>query len=826
MRTLSTFYIFLFLIIATTSHTQVSGFILDQSGEPLPGASVLLRNTTRGVTTNTTGYFHLVSTPDTFTLVISYVGSKTKYIQAKRNSRLRITLEEEVIEMAEVVIKSGENPAIPIIRKAIEKRKELADIRDRYRTTAYTKGVILSKNGYDRLKSLGAVDSTEVRDSAGNIIMYLAESLTEYTKIGNDTKEKILSSRRSGDTKGIALNFIRFFNVDFTGNFIPFQKNVVNPIGNAAFQYYNYELEGSYYEGLQKYYKIRVIPKRREEAVLFGNIYIADNYFTLKQVDLYTRGPNVGLELVDTLTIKQSFIRIDGFEKWMPLSQLMAFNAGFFGINFEGSFIGMYNDYQLLNGDEKIEDKQTIIEFDKLATRKSEVYWDSLRPLKLTEGELLDYKKRDSIALVHESPAYLDSMDRIANRFKPIHIFTRYTFRNSVRNYSLSAGNLIMGLRFDAVQGFSVRPDVTFNKYWKERFNNFRITARPIYGFSEKKLRYEGLISWQHRGVKAYRILLRNGNTADNYNTLEPITPLANEYSSLVFKNNYIRFYDNTYVSLEGLFRLSPGITIEGGLKAQHREGLLNHTNYSFRLKEKDYAFNYPDAWGTDDINSISNAYTTHVTFRWQPGNKIIQLPEEAFVVGSGKPVFEVASVNAWALEEGDARYDRINFNIKNINIPLAVFGKLSGNIHSGMFYGSRPEYRLDYAHFPGNLVYVKNTNTYLDAFKRISYYQYSTNDKYLTWFGEWNLGGYLFKKIPLLNKTGFEEVFAINGLVTPEAGTRIEISAGIDRIGIGSFRLFRFDYFWIFERGKYVTNNFVFGFNLDAVTGLISGRN
>ena len=66
--------------------------------------------------------------------------------------------------------------------------------------------------------------------------------------------------------------------------------------------------------------------------------------------------------------------------------------------------------------------------------------------------------------------------------------------------------------------------------------------------------------------------------------------------------------------------------------------------------------------------------------------------------------------------------------------------------------------------------------------------------------------------------------MFSINGLMTPEAKNRIEISAGIDRIGFGAFRLFRFDYFWIFEQGKYVTSNFVVGANINAILGALGG--
>ena len=816
----------LFIILLFTchvSHAQVSGIIQDQNGEPLLGASVLIKNTSRGVTTNKSGYFYLVSTPDTFTLVVSYVGSKTKFVETKRNARIAITLQEEIIEMAEVVIKSGENPAIPIIRKTIEKRRELNKLKDHYKTKAYTKGIVLSKNGYDRLKTMGIVDSTEIRDSAGNIILYLAESLTELTKIGSDSKENILSSRRSGDTRGIALNFLQFFNIEFNENYVNFQKKVVNPIGSLAFQYYNYELEGSYYEDQQKYYKINVIPKRKEEAVFFGSIYIADNYFVLKQVDLFTRGGNVGIDLMDSLLVKQSFIQIDKFEKWMPLAQTMEFKAGFFGIKFEGSFLGMYNEYEMLDENEVIEDKKTVIEFDKLAGKKSNEYWDSLRPIKLTEGEMFDYKKRDSIAIVQEGRPYLDSMDRVSNEFKFINLFTSYTYRNTFRNYSFT-GSLIGDLRFDAVQGFSVRPQVNFSKYWKASENRFDVKVQPIYGFAEEKFRYYFESSWRHRGVKAYRIRFRTGHTADNYNTLEPITPLANGYSSLMFKNNYIKFFDNRFAGLSALFTLSPGLSIEGAVGASRRSSLLNNTNYSVRKRERDYSFNYPEAWGLNTFDDKSDAYTTQVTLKYQPGNKILQFPDEAMVIGSRFPTFELVANNAWALKEGNAKYNRVSFNIKNIRIPLGILGEVKGNTTAGLFYGHLPDYKVDYAHFPGNIIFVKNTNTYLDAFKNLSYYNYSTNTKYVTWFAEWNLKGFLFKKIPLLNKTGFEEVFSINGLMTPESKNRIEISAGIDRIGYGPFRLFRFDYFWIFEQGKFVTSNFVIGANINAILGALGG--
>ena len=667
----------LFLVVSAIN-AQVSGRILDDKGESLPGASVVFKNTTKGVTTNASGYFNISSTPDTFTLVISYVGSKTKFVSTQRNARLNITLQEEIIEFAEVVIKSGENPALRIIRKAMEKRKELADTKDHFKTQAYTKGIVLSKAGFSRLKTMGIVDSSEVRDSAGNVILYLAESVTDYTKIGSDKKENILSSRRSGDTKGIALNFLQFFNIDFTENYIIFQKNVVNPIGNFAFQYYDYELEGSYYEGLQKYYKIIVKPKRKEEAVFFGSIYIADEYFTLKQVDLFTKGPNVGIEIMDSLIIKQTFQKIDGFEKWMPLAQSMAFKAGFFGINFEGSFIGMYNDYQLLPKDAVMPDKKTVIEFDKLAGKKSNEYWDSLRPIALTNGELLDYQKRDSLAIILESKPYLDSMDRIANKFKFKNILG-YTFRNSYRNYSIGLTNTLASIMFNTVQGFYFHPNLIYQKRWEKYHDQLYLKLTPSYGFSENKLRYSSEATWRHRSAHSWRVSVMSGNDVDNYNTLEPIRPLANGFTNLVYKKNHGRFYNNKYVSLNGWYSLAPGLSAGGTITAQNRTTLLNNTNFSIRLKERDYKFNYPDEWDITTIDKESNAYTTKVTVNWQPGNKIIKLPDEEFNVSSDYPTFELTAINAWKLKSGDAKFNRINFNIKKYQNSFNCIGQYPG---------------------------------------------------------------------------------------------------------------------------------------------------
>ena len=803
------------------AYTQVSGKITGPEKEPLTGASVIMRHTSKGATTNKKGEFSIASTPDRFELVISYVGLKTVIIPVEKGSKISVSLEDEILDLEEVVIKSNENPAIPIILKTMQKRKELESIKEYYETHAYTKGVISSPRSYEKFLKMGMIDSTEVRDSSGRIIMYLAETLTDVKKIRNDTREYVLSSRRSGDPKGLAMNFVQFFKIDLTQDYIDLSKRMINPIGTMAFQYYNYHLEGSYYESGQKIYKIKVTPKRSAEPVFTGSIYIADDYFTLSQVDLFSRGSNLGAEFIDTLFLKQSYVKINNYPKWLPLTQMVQFKASMLGFEFEGSFLGMFQEYKILPENSVLEKRNTIVEFDPLAAKKPESYWDTLRPIALTTGESGDYKIRDSIAVVQSSPAYLDSIDRKSNRFKPLKVVTSYTYRVSKNNFSISTPNFLSSIRFDPVMGFSLHPAFIIRKGFEAEKRNLFISLSPIYGFAEDKFRYAYQLRYAINKQFPVQFSLNGGHITRDYNSTGPISQLANSIASLFGKINYAKFYDLNYLTLGSNFYLTKDLRMGITLSAQQREPLVNHTDYSFYKKDRVYQPNYPVAWPSDDLTMQQHeAFISKVDFRFHPGTTLIKFPESTTIVSSDWPIFQVELSKGFGFTDHSSKFSRINFNILDISVPLSILGNWHTNVYSGIFLGNKPEYRQDYAHFAGNLLYIKNLDDYNNSFKNLSYYKYSTNDKFIEFFSQWDMKGFLFKKIPLLNKTGFEESISLNALWTPEHGTILEPGVGITRIGFGAFRFFRFDYFWTLQDGKLADHSFVVGVNLTAILG------
>ena len=78
--------LFLFVILLTGNisfaHSEIKGKVVDKkSGVPLPGASVMVKGTSYGTTTDAVENFILKSDSAIHALVISYVGYKTEEVK-------------------------------------------------------------------------------------------------------------------------------------------------------------------------------------------------------------------------------------------------------------------------------------------------------------------------------------------------------------------------------------------------------------------------------------------------------------------------------------------------------------------------------------------------------------------------------------------------------------------------------------------------------------------------------------------------------------------------------------------------------------------------
>ena len=90
---------------------RVRGTVVDAAGEPIPGASILVKGTRMGTSTNIEGEFTLEVNSDKVALEVSFIGMKKQTIQvdATRRKALEIVLVDDVKTLEDVVVTGYSN---------------------------------------------------------------------------------------------------------------------------------------------------------------------------------------------------------------------------------------------------------------------------------------------------------------------------------------------------------------------------------------------------------------------------------------------------------------------------------------------------------------------------------------------------------------------------------------------------------------------------------------------------------------------------------------------------------------------------------------------
>lgn len=96
---LALFFVGVGFIVA---QTQVRGIVVDETGEPVIGATIQIRGTSLGTVTGADGNFNL-SAPADGILVVSYVGMQTQEVPVSANVRVVLTADTELLDELIVV---------------------------------------------------------------------------------------------------------------------------------------------------------------------------------------------------------------------------------------------------------------------------------------------------------------------------------------------------------------------------------------------------------------------------------------------------------------------------------------------------------------------------------------------------------------------------------------------------------------------------------------------------------------------------------------------------------------------------------------------------
>lgn len=822
-------FILIFIFISCNLHAQIVGKITDSDGNSLSNVNIYIQGSYIGTTSNDDGNYSLkASDPKEYSISFQYLGFKTQNKNIKPSSFpfiLNVTLEEETTSLDEVVLNTSEDPAYRIIRKTIEFRKKNLEKLNAYTADFYSRGIWQVKNIPEKILGQEVGDFDGSLDSTRTGIVYLSETISEiaYQKPEKFT-EKIIASKVSGNDNGFSFNSAQSANFSFYENTVTLNAPLVSPIANNAFSYYIYKLEGVFYEGSKLINKILVIPKRINDRVWQGYIYIAEDDWELYGVDLNTTGDAIQIPFVENLIVKQNY-KFDAKEDfWVKISQSIDFEFGLMSMKGEGGFIAVYSNYDFKPGFTKKSFTNQVLSFEPQANKKDSIYWKGVRPVPLSDLELTDYIKKDSLQHLRKTKPYLDSLDAKSNKISILSPLFGYSFTNSYKQYTVGYEGPLKNINFNTVQGWNAQAGLFYSKWYDENETNTlygRIDAN--YGIAEDRLRFSGRIVRNFNWTNKLNFSLIGGSELKQFNESEPISPLINSISTLFFERNYIKHYELNYGRLGYSQEIFNGLHLYANFGYENRKPVFNNTNYVM-IPNKDVSYTSNNPLDPTDFDNASltehNIIKTRLIARINFAQKYFSNPDMKFNIGEAKyPQLFLYVENGASIKDKNYDYTHVGARL-NQTLSLGNKGRLDYNLRGGSFINGDGISFIDYKHFNGNQTRVGTSPNYTNVFNIMPYYNFSTNKSYFEGHFEHDFKGWILGKIPRINRLNFNLIIGAHLLSSADNKPYQEVSLGIDNIGVGKFKLLRLDYVRSFHNGGN-DGAFVFGLKFLDLLGL-----
>ncbi len=799
---------------------QITGKVTDEAGSDLSYVNIYLENTYTGTTSNDDGNYRLEVTDNgIYTIVFQFLGYTTVKKNVTVNTfpfELNITMRESAVSLKEVIIDVSEDPAYRIIRETIARRKENLDRISSFTADFYSRGIWRVDSVPKKIFGQEVGDFDGALDSTRTGIIYLSETISKiaYQK-PNNFKERIIASKVSGNDNGFSFNSAQEANFSFYENSIDLNAAIVSPIAVNALGYYRYRLDGVFYEGSKLINKIIVTPKRPNDRVWTGTIYIVEDDWQLYGVELTTDGTAIQVPFIKALVFKQNFSFDTKEQAWIKRSQTIDFSFGFFGFNGDGRFIAVYSDYNFHPEFDKNSFGNEVLYFEPEANKKDSVFWEDTRPVQLTTEETTDYVRKDSLQEKRRSKVYMDSVDAKNNRFHLLDVLTGYAYKNSFERWELSYDAPLPAVNFNTVQGWNGKAGISYYEWYDENRTQWLYTnLQAQFGIAEDRLRWKGTVTKNFNRVNRLQLSAFGGNEVRQFNHSEPISPFMNTVTSLFFERNYMKVYELEYGGLAWRQELFNGFRTDLSVSYQNRKPLFNNTDYVTLPNDRvDYTSNNPLA--PDDFSNavieehhlIKTQFSARITF----GQKYMTYPDGKFNINDAEyPTLTLEVENGMGANSSKYNFTQLRAQLQQ-ELDLGNAGAFSYNITGGTFVHGDNISFVDFQHFNGNQTRIGGGSNYTNVFNLLPYYALSTNGNYFEGHAEHNFKGWILGRIPGINRLNFNLVVGGHMLHTEDRKPYSEVSVGLDNIGWGKYRLFRLDYVNSFYEGNHF-GAFIFG--------------
>ncbi len=799
-------WLFLLSLVTILSFAQsFKGTVTDTDGKPVPYAALYLREMKSGLTTDEHGRFQTKLSAGQYTCEVSSLGfiSQTFTFQMlNRDYEKDIVLAERTYSLPEVnITKGNEDPAYAVMRKAIARAPY-------YRTQikSYTAGTYLKGTGKGTAIPAVLKLSKEVRKDAkewlGKLFVLEQQQIVNFTA-PNVWNNKVLANKNSFPEEigvDMGITTINLYTPELFGKVSPLNKN--------AFSYYRFKLDACFVEEGQMINKIRVIPKKDDNRLLEGDLFIVEDLWCISAADVNVRATGLKAKIKITCKEVQSSV-------FLPVSITTSSTIDIMGFKAEASYLAAihYREVKTDIQPETSTDKTTNpvpanavaqpkkhkferparigrkdTQVDSLADKRDSLYWTTIRsvPLRLEEVQSYQYKE-EKIALKDLSPGEKSEKKTAVGQVLNTIMWGK-TFRTSNKNAWLTLPGLSAYIpEYNFVDGFWLGVKLKTGVKLSES-STLRFVPSFYYTTARKNWIGQGELTLDYAPRNRGYLSLSGGLLSADYNSESGESRLINSMSSSLFGHNHLKFYENAFFTVDHAIEPANGLLFSSSLSWQRRKMLDNHIHKSWF--KRDAEPNIPE----------------NTAFRPMPENDILKAsfeleytPAHYYHMSQGKKVYEASRYPTFALKYDRAfpmsgsryltSYHLMQFSAKQ-KIEFGMFNRLHWSVNAGSFFDAKNLQFPDFKHFASTRILVTE-RSFDTGFSLVDNYVLSTNTRWAQANVSWYTPYLLLKHLPFLSRKAFDEALHLRSIVIYGGRPYTEIGYSIgfsDMARIGVF--------------------------------------
>jgi hypothetical protein len=698
----------------------------------------------------------------------SWLQNAVGYNNGYKNYVQDIILEEERALLEDVTIKTKyKDGAADIIRNVIRHKDSLQDAIGAWSCKVYIKAV--QQDTSTKVQKAKAKKDTVQHANRHVAGMAMSEISLKLDYISEQKiKEERIGVKKTGNTQDL-------FYLSATEGFFNFYNNIIkvpglsitqflSPVSYSGLIAYKFKTLSIQKRGSHKVYTISVKGRQLSNATVDGELIINDSNWTIEHARFSF--PKYHLPQYDFFEVEQWF-EPAMYKLPVLAKQLFTYQSKSGHRRSSGTTTVTYADYELKKQFPKNYFGVEVSATAEEAYKRDSSFWETARTEPLTPKEIKFIRYKDSIYRVTHTTQYLDSIDRLTNKFTwKKGLFMGQSLYNRKEERTWNLPSLVGVYQPFAFGGTRISPSVGYLRTYPSRKNLF-VFANISYGLRNRdvngSIRLNRMYNPFNRGFYGFA--------------------LRRDFEYIFAGDAWINMLKRSNQYLNNALSIYHGIELKNGLF------LYTDLDIAFRRSLNDYKTGntIDDLFGDEleDNQAVAfesyNAVYGKIKLEYTPRQRYIREPKEKIILGSKWPTFYTT------FRKGipEIFKSKVDFSYWDVGmrqeISFGLLGSLHYNVTSGTFLSRRDLRTVDYQwQRRGDPLFFVNPDQAFQAldstfpvFKR--FYQAHVVHEF---------NGYFLNKIPLLRALQLREVAGAGFLSAPERNLRYaETFAGVERV-------------------------------------------